>query len=118
MYIKPISKFSLAKDIVSANYQRRLEINKVIDDRRLVDNIFSNLKYNLDHANSNAIEYILSYDLFFEVIPDECIKLLLSVYSNLNIDNKEHYVNLLKESYIIRGRKGFVFSFMPIINRF
>lgn len=118
MYIKPISKLSLTGDIVSANRQRRLEVSKVIDDRNLVNRIFYKLESGLENSNNNKIQNILSYELFFEIIPQECITTLLLTYSKLDVNSKECYMNLLKESYIIRGAKGFIFSFIPIINMF
>ena len=117
MYIKPIETLQ-ATDIVKANCLRRLEVRKVVNDKKLVDTIFSRLKKALDYTQNKEIEKILSYELFFEVIPVECIASLSLMYLNLSTHNdREHCIKLLKDSYILKGNRGFLFSFMPRINK-
>ena len=117
MYIKPISKFSVG-DIVKANTLRRLEIQRVIKDKSLIDDIFLRLKSALDQADNSEIENILSYELFFEIIHPECISSLSLGYSNLDAHKeKSYYIHILKSSYISKGSRGFLFSFMPIISK-
>ena len=114
MYIKPISKFPTS-DIVEANYFRRLEVSKVINNTDLVNNIFNKLRIHLDSSSIKDIEDILSYELFFELIPNECIIALISSYNSY--DNKSNYINSLKKSYTTKGDRGFIFSFMPVISK-
>ena len=79
MYIRPIAKFSVG-DIVKANSLRRLEIQRVINDENLMNSIFLKLKNALDQSNNVEIEDVLSYELFFEIIPPECIAAFSSMY--------------------------------------
>lgn len=117
MYIKPIADFSVT-DIVEANKLRRLKIQDIIKDKTLMNSIFTNLKNALMQSDNSEIEYILSYELFFEVIPTECIVSLLLTYSSLNtLKEKDNCIQLLKDSYSNKGTRGFLFSFMPIISK-
>lgn len=116
MYIKPIEKFS-STDIVTANRFRRIEVQKVLENKELIDNLFLKLRNSLNSNNKNEIKEILSYKLFFEIIPAECIADLSSMYLTLDIEGKSRFIQLLKDSYIRKGNRGFVFSFMPVISR-
>lgn len=117
MYIKPITKFSVI-DIIKANNLRRVEIQKVIKDKTLMNSIFLKLRNALDQCNNIELEDILSYELFFEVIPPECVAAFSLMYLDLGTyKEKDCCIQLLKDSYINKGTRGFLFSFMPIISK-
>ena len=119
MYIRPIKELLISDDIISANKVRKSKVENIISCKSIVDTAFSKLKLALNLDNVSKVEYVLSYELFFEVIPFECIEELLSVYLNLNnSDSKYSFVDALRGSYIDKGSRGFLFSFMPIINKF
>ena len=117
MHIQPIAEFSI-NDIVKANNLRRLRIKDVIKNKSLMNDIFLELKNALDQANNRTIESILSYELFFEVVPVECVAALSLMYLSLDTyEDKDCCIQLLKDSYINKGIRGFLFSFMPIISK-
>lgn len=115
MYITPIAELQ-AEDIVTANKVRRLKVKDVINNIELVNVIFRKLTSALDVANNTEVKQILSYELFYEIIPTECVSEIISVYTQLS--NKDFCIGLLKNSYISKGDRGFLFSFMPIIKKF
>ena len=116
MYIRPIQELSLGRDIIKANCLRRAKVQNVLNSLNLIDSIFLKLKKAIMCNDIMKVAEILMYELFFEIIPDEYISLLVSVYNNTN--NKDNFINLLKNTYIDKGNRGFLFSFTPIINSF
>ena len=117
MYIKPISNFT-STDIVKANKLRRMKIKEVIKNKDLMNSIFIKLRNALEEQNNNELDYVLSYELFFEVIPTECIIAFSLMYLNLDtFKEKECCIQALKDSYISKGTRGFLFSFMPVISK-
>lgn len=101
--------------IIEINKTRMKYIQNTIYDLSLVDNLFLDLEKFILVKDVAAIEEIISKKLFFE-IPCKGLGLkIINVYEKY--DNKKYFLDELKKSYLMRGVKGIMFTWMPILSK-
>lgn len=101
---------------IKANKERMNLIQKNNDET--IDVYFDKIKLYIQQRNILGVQYILEYHLYFEEIETEFIKDIIKTYFDLNEERRKTYIDCLKESYKIRGKKGILFSLGGVIKRF
>ena len=79
--------------------------------------IFEYLGQALTAGNKGNIKLVLQEKIFFEEIPNECIDQIAEVFSKIPKENINTCISMLQESYLIRGTRGYRFTFTPILKR-
>ena len=116
MIIKAIDEIATSgASAIESNKIRMKNIQKNIYNLTLVDKLFFELEKAILKRDMVEVENIICKKLFFEI---HCLGLgskIIEVYENHA--NKKYFIDELKKSYIIRGVKGMLFTWMPILNR-
>ena len=116
MIIKAIDEIATSgASAIESNKIRMKNIQKNIYNLTLVDKLFFELEKAILKRDMVEVENIICKKLFFEI---PCLGLsskIIEVYENHA--NKKYFIDELKKSYIIRGVKGMLFTWMPILNR-
>lgn len=98
---------------VSASKKRIGKIKESIGDKCRIDEIFSRLESSLKHGNLDMVMTIIMNELFYEVVSSSFV---MDVYkSYINSNDRELFIDKLKESYIIRGIKSARFAWTPLV---
>lgn len=116
MIIKAIDNIIVeGASIIEISKTRMKYIQNNICDLALVDNLFLDLEKFILKKDVNEIEEIISSKMFYEV-PCKGLGLkIIGIYENHT--NKKDFLDELKKSYILRGVKGIMFAWMPILNK-
>lgn len=106
---------------VTANKERVSGIKENISNKEWLGEKFNELVYNLDNEGNKGDLYdrtsrLLSKELYLEVVCKSLIDNLHIAYRGSN--NKANFIKELKESYTIRGIKGIVHSWSPVIAKY
>ena len=116
MIIKVIDEIAASgENVIEINKIRMKKIQDNLYDLTLVDNLFLELEKSILKRDIAEIENVICKKLFFEM---PCIGIsskIIDVYEGHA--NKKYFIDELKKSYIIRGVKGMLFTWMPILNR-
>ena len=116
MIIKVIDDIIVEEaNVVEVNKIRMRNIQSNICNLALVDNLFLDLEKFILIKDVAAIEEIISKKLFFEIPCKRLGLKIINVYEKY--DNKKYFLDELKKSYLMRGVKGIMFAWMPILNR-
>lgn len=116
MIIEPIASLYVEdRDRIKANKLRMSKISEIISNQEVVDSLFSEIHNSLIKLDVVRLSRILSEQLFFEEVYASTILKLVDGFGSSN--DKEGFIQLLKDSYILRGVKGIRFAWTPIIDR-
>lgn len=101
MKIQPIKKlYGENGNIVTANKERKRMIREVLNNKDLMDSIFSRLWKDLKSSNLDSVKSILEEELFFEVLPTSFI----TDVHKLRLDDDK--LQMLRTSYEIFALTG------------
>ena len=86
-----------------------------MNDELTIKVAFDFLKQALDKGDLHYTKSVISGKLFYEEIDDESIRDLYNKY--IQKEDKESFIDELKQSFLVRGYKGYNFCWTYIINR-
>lgn len=101
------------KSVIEANKIRIQKIKEV--KQRGVEYHFINIKKKLDE-NESVLTY-MEDNLFFEKIDNVVYEHLETVWKRIDSKKREELISQMKESYMLRGERGYRFSITTILLR-
>ena len=117
MIIKALQEiiYECDNDLLAASKIRVFNVKKAMNDELTIKVTFDLLKHTLDKGDLDYTKYVISRKLFYEEIDDKNIRDLYNKYIKKN--DKESFIDELKQSFLVRGYKGYNFCWTYIINR-
>lgn len=116
MVVTPIDRLYVeGGNRLTANNIRKQIIKANADNCSYLENTFKKLRASLEDNNLDSIMYILTEELFYEVIHTDLVVNLHNSY--IKTIDKDSFINSLIDSYKIRGYKSAVFAWMPLLLR-
>lgn len=102
-------------DTITSNNLRIENIEKT--QKGNLQTLFKCLKHSLKAEDRGKIKWFLQEVVFFEEIPDECIDQLIEAFNKVQDEKIIMFIDMLRESYALRGTRGYRFTFTPILRR-
>ncbi|MBQ9014018.1 MAG: hypothetical protein IJ094_10800 [Bacilli bacterium] len=101
--------------IIESNKLRMNMIKDNLNDLIKLENVFLELEKAILTRDKQEIKNIVSDNLYYEILCEGFEDKIIDTYEKQN--NKKHFIDELRRSYIIRGVKGIQFSWTPILNK-
>ena len=102
-------------DLLAASKIRVFNVKKAMNDELTIKVSFDLLKQALDKGDLHYTKSVISGKLFYEEIDDESIRDLYNKY--IQKEDKKSFIDELKQSFLVRGYKGYNFCWTYIINK-
>lgn len=117
MIIKALQEiiYECDNNLLAASKIRVFNVKKAMNDDLTIKVTFDLLKHTLDKGDLSYTKSIISEKLFYEEIDDESIRDLYNKY--IQKEDKEIFIGELKQSFLVRGYKGYNFCWGYIINK-
>ena len=120
MIIKALQEiiYECDNDLLAASKVRVSKVKDVMNNRLNILILFDALEECLNKKSLDCVSVIVRKGLFYEEVDSECIELLYHKYNQKkDKDDKENFIEELKQSFLVRGYKGYNFCWSYIINK-